>query len=459
LKTVFLFSFALVLAFATTVVGWLFVFVAAPALSNLLKTLASNNLKEPFLLGFLILCFFQAAELWLETIFEWKTLRGKKVIARKLLWCLVGPFYLAIQTIILGLRWLVLSVFNPFLHEDLRRIADRALGILAMIWLSTYLILFFANIWPSEGACAWQFPKILSCVLTKYDGLAGGVIGAGGTIFAGWLAWLIFQLSNPPGQRSATPSVAHHAASMSPEPAIATPLDSTWRKASVLAIGFLLLFLFAPMIFSIVYVYFFEDENRRSQATNELEITVCAPLLDARLVVRDQSGNVVEERPIETLNETRVLIQNQTGKPIASGTLTVRAISFSKAEPILLSFAVSGESSTSQSIKTQRSSNSLSIAFDRLADKEFIAIDGNFANPIGYLIDFQADAVRKKEHVGPGCNSNVDLEEGVTAKQHFEYISPKCKKGSGTELDCKLSNNTKTKPGTIAEEFILRDNK
>ena len=37
--------------------------------------------------------------------------------------------------------------------------------------------------------CAAQFPKWLGCILAAREGLAGGLIAAGGAIFAGWLAW------------------------------------------------------------------------------------------------------------------------------------------------------------------------------------------------------------------------------------------------------------------------------
>lgn len=37
--------------------------------------------------------------------------------------------------------------------------------------------------------CDLEFPKWLGCVLENHEGLAGGLIGAGGALFAGWLAW------------------------------------------------------------------------------------------------------------------------------------------------------------------------------------------------------------------------------------------------------------------------------
>jgi hypothetical protein len=38
-----------------------------------------------------------------------------------------------------------------------------------------------------------QLPKWLGCLLRSRENLAGGLIGAGGTILAGWVAWLAVQ--------------------------------------------------------------------------------------------------------------------------------------------------------------------------------------------------------------------------------------------------------------------------
>jgi hypothetical protein len=34
-----------------------------------------------------------------------------------------------------------------------------------------------------------KFPMIIGCAFGEYEGLTGGLIGAGGALFAGWLAW------------------------------------------------------------------------------------------------------------------------------------------------------------------------------------------------------------------------------------------------------------------------------
>src|SRR5439155_26582682 len=41
----------------------------------------------------------------------------------------------------------------------------------------------------ANSHCSLQFPKWIGCVLAAREGLAGGLIGAGGALFAGWLAW------------------------------------------------------------------------------------------------------------------------------------------------------------------------------------------------------------------------------------------------------------------------------
>lgn len=89
-------------------------------------------------------------------------------------------------------------IIKPFalkiIDDSWHEVYDRCIGALALIWVSIFLILLFANLWqPAESGCAWVFPKILTCVLTTYDGLAGGIVGAGGTIFAAWIAWMTVQ--------------------------------------------------------------------------------------------------------------------------------------------------------------------------------------------------------------------------------------------------------------------------
>jgi hypothetical protein len=67
-----------------------------------------------------------------------------------------------------------------------------------------YLIMLFANVWPLNSEtqqCPWQFPKILSCILGT--NLAGGVLGAGGALFAAWIAWMAVQRQIEEQQRQA----------------------------------------------------------------------------------------------------------------------------------------------------------------------------------------------------------------------------------------------------------------
>jgi hypothetical protein len=51
------------------------------------------------------------------------------------------------------------------------------------------VILAAAVAWGPKHECVAEFPKIIGCALGTYEGLAGGLIAAGGAAFAGWLAW------------------------------------------------------------------------------------------------------------------------------------------------------------------------------------------------------------------------------------------------------------------------------
>jgi hypothetical protein len=70
----------------------------------------------------------------------------------------------------------------------LRSLLRQGLLVASTIFVVSYAIMLIANISPLEDdkQCPWQFPKILSCVLGT--DLAGGVVGAGGALFAAWLA-------------------------------------------------------------------------------------------------------------------------------------------------------------------------------------------------------------------------------------------------------------------------------
>jgi hypothetical protein len=72
-----------------------------------------------------------------------------------------------------------------------RQVVIVAATIVAMI----AAILVAANIEAVDHKCAWQFPSIASCLLSARETLAAGLIGTGGAVFAGWLAYSAAQES------------------------------------------------------------------------------------------------------------------------------------------------------------------------------------------------------------------------------------------------------------------------
>lgn len=56
------------------------------------------------------------------------------------------------------------------------------LATLGILWLALLGL-------EPDKRCAMQFPKLLGCLLSRHENLAGGLIAASGALFAGWLAW------------------------------------------------------------------------------------------------------------------------------------------------------------------------------------------------------------------------------------------------------------------------------
>jgi hypothetical protein len=61
--------------------------------------------------------------------------------------------------------------------------------VAATIITMIVIILLTSNIYPIDHQCAWQFPNIVSCLLSARETLSAGLIGTGGAVFAGWLAY------------------------------------------------------------------------------------------------------------------------------------------------------------------------------------------------------------------------------------------------------------------------------
>src|SRR5689334_12627424 len=55
-------------------------------------------------------------------------------------------------------------------------------------------IMAMATAWGPHETCPRQFPKIVGCALGSYENLSGGLIAAGGALFAGWIAWTAVRL-------------------------------------------------------------------------------------------------------------------------------------------------------------------------------------------------------------------------------------------------------------------------
>lgn len=461
-------SLAVVLALAATFALYL-VLRSGPEISAFLKTLASLDWKPPLLIGFLGLYFIFAIQLWSDITSSWRQNRDQYSIVGIFLRAIFLPAVMVFTAIGTALYAVLYFLLLRFFHEQLRAIADRAIAVFMLVWIFVYSTLLFANLWPHKlDRCLWQFPKILSCVLTNYQDLAAGVIGAGFTIFAGWLAWLAVQQqiahrSEGPHTQEApsAPSLMRPANDRSiGQRAVAKATKPVWGAAILIGLA---LYFASGVLFlgyeTILSLFSSTESETEVDGFDIAGIAVCAPLRDARIVFRDQRGVIVEQRTIEAPNETVVAIRNGTDVPRLNGVLSIKPIGFTKLDPELLSSEVKGSSSISpQSIKVSRSANLVTVTFDRLAPRETIFVTNIFAMPVGYIVGLRADGEpTETKHVGPGCNYKINSKESAETKLLFEYRSSLCAKGSDNEISCRLISDKRNRVGTTREELILTD--
>jgi hypothetical protein len=95
------------------------------------------------------------------------------------------------------------------LSSDIRRGISIAiiLGV-ALIAIVVLLLTFADSFSVSEAHCSAGFlkskwPLYVGCILAAHEGLAGGLIGAAGAVFAGWLAWSAVQVQIAAEERRA----------------------------------------------------------------------------------------------------------------------------------------------------------------------------------------------------------------------------------------------------------------
>jgi hypothetical protein len=196
MRSVFKWIFAGILAFAATGLIAVIFYFSVVSLHDLSKYLSRFSIRVMFWSCAAIIYFGCAIAHWkrfIEYLGDRNTWRRPQDIFFVFLMVLFTPVGEAIARSV-GFLKSALSLFTAPIHEDFRRIVDRCIGIWILIWLWIYVVLIIANAGrPIGEGCKWVFPRILSCLLNDRESLAAGLVGAGGAIFAAWLAWVAIQ--------------------------------------------------------------------------------------------------------------------------------------------------------------------------------------------------------------------------------------------------------------------------
>lgn len=185
---------AVIAALITTVVFAFVVLLLRFGIPTLFGLLPQLNWAVIFFVLFIIGYFAASLPLWQEALRNARQAKLRDYVEAAPVFFLMPVGTVLAYAVVWPHRALKGFLLRYFLDPSWNELYDRCVGALLIVWTSIYAILLFSNLWqPAEDQCRWIFPKIMTCLLTKHDGLAGGVIGAGGGIFAAWLAWTAIQ--------------------------------------------------------------------------------------------------------------------------------------------------------------------------------------------------------------------------------------------------------------------------
>ncbi|MDT3686744.1 MAG: hypothetical protein RO009_17070 [Pseudorhodoplanes sp.] len=452
-------ALAAIFALVTTAAAAWLVFVAAAPISELLQDLAAMDWR-PWTLAFLLLLYLNFAFWrWSRLIVGWRLETSVRSRIAQSIAAIFGPVKDTIGYLKQVSWFFVHIAFARFLHRDWDVIIKRAAAVCAIIWITTYSILFLANLWPQGiEACAWKFPKIFACVLTRYQDLAGGVIGAGGTIFAGWLAWTAATLGQrAPDDQTQQPN---NLTTVAPPQLVllpsTQPTPSVWGRAAVIAVG---IYVVAILALNLAYFAFgptaVEDEG-------EISLASCTPLKDARAVVRNGDA-IKSDFPIEVLNETSIVLRNSTNAALKAGKLTVRPTGYQSGAPELLYSRISTDASERNSFQVAQDASTLIVQFQALPARSAVIVQNHFSRPIGYIASLTAGEVNQRQHFGIGCDQKPELEDEESVNVVYEYLSNRCVKSGTALIQCNLRSPSQQIPAGIltaddtVEQLILQD--
>ncbi len=163
-------------------------------------------------------------------------------------------------------------------------------------------------------------------------------------------------------------------------------------------------------------------------------IEVCAPLQQAKLIVR-KNNEIVADEDMRFPNET-VIVLESGGNDLSNVKLMARPLSMTGAEPtLLLSKVTSSDNLGADLIDVSFEQSTTQIDIELLRSNETVFIDGLFDQPISYIVEMSWDGGSLEVHGMPGC-SNVSQDfQTSPVVDVYNYISPEC---SGIEGSCEI---------------------
>lgn len=178
---------------------------------------------------------------------------------------------------------------------------------------------------------------------------------------------------------------------------------------------------------------------------NIVAIAVCAPLKNARLILRARSSSgtkLLFDAPLSVMNDTRIIVTNTSGAAIKKMTITALPIpgGDSKATP-LYSFVYTSSIRGSKEYEPtlDRENGLIELDIPALNPDEIVVINTGFSVPVGFLVEVFGEGVAKQSYFEAGCPRSFRMPNRLFAGASAQYASDQCSIDKDTQqLSCKL---------------------
>ena len=178
----------------------------------------------------------------------------------------------------------------------------------------------------------------------------------------------------------------------------------------------------------------------------EVLVAACSPLQEARMVLRygeQRSSEIIANKRMDFMNETQVLVINNTDQKLTNVTLLIYPIFASgESDKTLFTIMYAGALVGSSSYVVDRKADSYIIRAPVIHAGEYIHVQNHLSQPASYIIELTSDQLTRKAAFAPGCLTGFPDKFKITIpRPFFRYTGERCKdQGIKEPISCTTAS-------------------